>query len=450
MSHFSRVFATVLVTLGTAAAGAGTADARGPAPHPHEVIVDVDVGEPVMIAGERQRAYIQIAIEGFAPPRGDRPPVNLALVIDRSGSMRGDRLDKAKEAALMVVDHLGPSDILSVVTYDSDVEVLVPPAPLRDPETVRRRIMAISDRGSTALFAGVATGIESVRRHLSKNRVNRVILLSDGIANVGPSSPGELAQLGVRAGSLGVPITTIGLGLGYNEDLMTQLALASDGNHAFAESAGDLHAIFTNELGDVLSVVAQDIIIEIELEPGIRPIRGLGRPVAIRGNKASLKLNNVYGKQKKNVLLEVEVPASRAGSQRKLADVGVRYRNLITKKVKKVSARPTVRFSQSSREVAQRAEREVMVTVVEALANEKQKAAIALRDKGDVAGARAKLKEASGYLRQNGRRYRSEKLDSFAEETAAASESVASDRDWSRGRKQMKKSVHSKAAQQSW
>jgi Ca-activated chloride channel family protein len=98
-------------------------------------------------------------IEGFAPPKNQRLPVNLGLVIDRSGSMRGDRLEKAKEAALMVVDSLGSDDILSIITYDSSVEVLVPPTALHDKDAIKRRIMAISDRGSTALFAGVAAGI---------------------------------------------------------------------------------------------------------------------------------------------------------------------------------------------------------------------------------------------------------------------------------------------------
>lgn len=449
MPTLLRLSSCFLVSLSLAAPTA--ADAKRPPPPPEqEVVVDVEVGEPVMIAGERQRAYLQISIEGFAPPRSERMPVNLGLVIDRSGSMRGDRLEKAKEAALMVVDQLGPEDVLSVITYDSDVEVLVPPAPLRDPETVRRRIMAITDRGSTALYAGVSTGIQSVRRHLSRNRVNRLILLSDGKANVGPRSAAELGELGIQAGGLGVPITTIGLGLGYNEDLMTQLALSSDGNHGFAENAGDLHAIFENELGDVLSVVAQDIVIEIELEPGIRPIRGLNRPVSIRGNKAFLKLNQIYGKQRKNVVLEVDVPPGRAGTARKLADVAVRYRNLFTKKTRRVKARPTVKFSGSRQQVAKNAKREVMVTVVEALANERQKQAIALRDAGKVAEAKKTLKETSVYLRQNGRKYRSRELADFADEAAGAAQAVESERDWSRGRKQMKKSVHSKAADQSW
>ena len=188
-----------------ALAGIGTATAQPkPAPKPTDIIVDIDVGEPIMIADQDGKAYIEIAITGF-DDAGAHAPVNLALVIDRSGSMRGDRLEKAKMAALMVVDKLGPEDVLSVVAFDSSVEVLVPAGKVKDPEMIRRTIMAISDNGQTALYDGVNTGLGQIREHLVKTHVNRLILLSDGQANVGPSSPGELAALGVEAGKLGIP-----------------------------------------------------------------------------------------------------------------------------------------------------------------------------------------------------------------------------------------------------
>src|SRR5262249_5389311 len=158
--------------------------------------------------------------------------------------------DKAKEAALMVLDRLQPNDYLSVITYDSTVDVIVPSSHPSERSQTRELISALTPQGSTALFAGVTNGIEEVGKHLDPHRVNRIILLSDGQANVGPRSPNELGRLGEVAGRQGISITTIGVGLDYNEDLMTQLALASDGNHAFAENATDLASIFQHELGD--------------------------------------------------------------------------------------------------------------------------------------------------------------------------------------------------------
>src|SRR5262249_32047712 len=149
----------------------------------------------------------------------------------------GEKINKANEASRMVLDRLDSNDILSVVAYDDTAEVLVPATRVFDKEAIRRRIAAIVPQGSTALFAGVSKGIEEVRKFRDAAHVNRVVLLSDGQANVGPSSPNELGRLGAATAKEGISITTIGLGLGYNEDLMTQLAMRSDGNHGFAESA---------------------------------------------------------------------------------------------------------------------------------------------------------------------------------------------------------------------
>jgi Ca-activated chloride channel family protein len=441
MSRIQVVSAACLLAL-----GAGTAAAQS-----KDLVIDIDVGEPIMIADQDGRAYIEIAITGF-DEAGSRAPVNLAMVIDRSGSMRGDRLEKAKLAALMVVDRLGPEDTLSVVTFDSTVEILVPAAKVKDPEAIRRSIMAISDQGQTALHAGVNAGLGQVREFFDKSRINRLILLSDGQANVGPSSPAELAALGVEAGKLGIPVTTIGLGLGYNEDLLTQLALSSDGNHGFAETPDQLDDIFNHELGDLLSVVANDVIIEIELAPGIKPLRGLNRPISIKGQKAQLKLNQIYGKQTKNVIVEVAVPRGAAGKTKKLADVAVAYRNLATRKTAKVADTVAVRFEKSKAAVEKGANRRVMVGVTQALANENQKQAVALRDKGKADAAQAMLKQNAEYLRAKGKQYGSDKLETFAAEADedAAAVAPAASGDWAKKRKGMTKSTHAKDSAQSW
>jgi Ca-activated chloride channel family protein len=428
---------------------AGIKHAAAQAPKPQDLVIDIDVGEPIMIADQDGRAYIEIAITGF-DGAGTRAPVNLALVIDRSGSMRGDRIEKAKMAALMVVDRLGPEDVLSVVAFDSSVEVLVPAGKVKDPEAIRRTIMAVSDRGQTALHAGVNTGLGQVREHLVKTHVNRLILLSDGQANVGPSSPGELAQLGIEAGKLGIPVTTVGLGLGYNEDLLTQLALSSDGNHGFAETPDQLEDIFANELGDVMSVVANDVLIEIELAPGITPVRGLNRPVSINGRKAELKLHQIYGKQRKNVILEVAVPKSAAGKTRKLADVAVAYRNLATRKTAKAAKPLAVAFHKSKATVDKSANQRVMVGVTEALANERQRQAIALRDAGKAKQAKEMLEKNAAILREEGKKRGSAKLQDFADEAAADAEEVEDDARWNATRKGMTGSAQGKASSQGW
>ena len=178
-----------------------------------------------MLADKKQAAFVKIGLTGFKLDSKDkRAPVNVAIVLDKSGSMEGDKIAKAKDAAIAAIGRLGSDDIVSVVAYDSTVQVIVPATKLSDKESVIEQIRRIEAGGSTALFAGVSKGADELRKFLDKNRVNRVILLSDGLANVGPQSPSELGALGASLMKEGISVSTMGLGLDYNEDLMTKLA----------------------------------------------------------------------------------------------------------------------------------------------------------------------------------------------------------------------------------
>ena len=416
-----------------------------------EITVDVDVGEPIMIADQDGTAYVKIALTGFAlPADAKRTPINLALVLDRSSSMSGDKFAKAKEAALMVVDRLADDDIISIISYDSTVEVLVPATKAQERDYIRQRIRALSPRGSTALFAGVSRGIEEVQKFLDQKRVNRVILLSDGQANIGPSSPNELGRLGAAAGKLGISITTIGLGLGYNEDLMTQIALQSDGNHAFAESAGQLVAIFNHELGDVLSVVAQDVTIEVEFTDGVKPLRSLYRGSEIHGNKVVLALNQLYAKQEKFFLLEVAVPATKAGHVRKLAALDLRYANMQAKGRRAHARRElSVGFSGSRKTVAAGQNREVMIAAVEAVATEANRQALALRDQGKINEAEKILKGNAYYLKNEGKRLKSPRLKKYGADNFDDAANL-DDANWNKQRKSMREGQFQNESQRSW
>ncbi|MCP4121228.1 MAG: VWA domain-containing protein, partial [Bacteroidetes bacterium] len=201
---------------------------------------------------------------------------------------------------------LDENDILSIITYSDYVEVLVPATKVSDKRYLKRQIATIQAGGSTALFAGVSKGADEIEKFFDENKVNRVILLSDGLANVGPESPAALGKLGSSLRRIGISVTTIGLGLGYNEDLMVRLAQESDGNHAFVENSRDLARIFEFEFGDILSVVAQNVEIEINCAKGVKPIRVLGRDADVIGNKVYTSLNQIYSNQEKYFLLEIE------------------------------------------------------------------------------------------------------------------------------------------------
>jgi len=382
---WATIGATVCAALAAATFGAGPAWAK-------QVNLDVSMGTPYVLADQKQTAYLRVAMTGFElDDPSDRSAVNVAIVLDKSGSMQGEKIDRAREAAVMAVNRLRHDDIVSVVAYDSTVRVLVPATKVADRDRIVGAIRQLRAGGSTALFAGVSKGAREVGKFLDENRVNRIILLSDGLANVGPSSPGDLAELGTSLGREGIAVTTIGLGLGYNEDLMTELADASDGNHMFAENARDLARVFERGFGDVLSVVAQDVTVTIRCPAGIRPVRVLERRADIAGQTVTTALNQLYSDQTKYVVLEVELPPARVGRETEVASVDVSYANMDTGTTDMMKSTVSVLYTDSRADVEANENADVMVAVAHQLGVEQNRLAVRLRDEGKVQAARQVL-----------------------------------------------------------
>ncbi|GIW35247.1 VWA domain-containing protein [Meiothermus sp.] len=195
--------------------------------------------------------YLEVLLRVHAPEleaRPHRPLMNLALVLDRSGSMSGQKLDYAKEAAIYAVHSLLPEDRVAVVAYDNEVQVLVPSTPAADRPAIAARIRSLRPGGSTALHAGWLEGATQVAAFQEAGRTNRVILLSDGLANQGETHPQVIASQVRGLAQRGVSTSTLGVGLDYNEDLMSAMADAGEGNYYFVESPADLPRIFAQEL----------------------------------------------------------------------------------------------------------------------------------------------------------------------------------------------------------
>ncbi len=181
------------------------------------VRLSVEPDRSVYQAGERQNGVVRITITAPEPgeqAKNKRTPVNLAVVLDRSGSMSGDKIEKARDAATTALNMLSEGDIFSLVVYDDKVSTLVPAVFVDDKEGIAEKIRGIEPGGSTALFAGVSSGAAEVRKNLGGRYVNRIILLSDGLANVGPGSPEELGRLGASLVKEGISVSTVGIGNG--------------------------------------------------------------------------------------------------------------------------------------------------------------------------------------------------------------------------------------------
>ena len=298
---------------------AALAQAASASPAPDVTLRVTPDREYVYRLGPREM-IVQVEIEARKSDDTRRAPMNLAIVLDRSGSMEGAKIEKARQAAAMAVDKLGDDDFFSLVTYDSDTDLLIPPERVgsRDHrEELKARIHRIQPGGSTALHAGVVLGAKQVRRFFEKERVNRVILLSDGIANVGPSSTSDLARLGRELRSDGIAVSTIGLGDDYNEDLMTALAEASNANYYYVKDAEKLPGIFAEELGAARSLLARSIVIRINAPEGVRLKEIIGRPdIECRDRVVEIKMPELFGSEKRRFLVRCVAEGKDRGCDR--------------------------------------------------------------------------------------------------------------------------------------
>ncbi len=371
----------------------------------------VETDRAVLPAGGPHKTVVKITLDAPpAPSNIERPPVNLALVLDRSGSMGGSKIERAKEAAIEALRRLGPGDMFSVVIYDHNVQTIVPAQNARNLEWIESRIREIRPGGNTALFGGVSQGAAEIRKNLNSNYVHRIILLSDGLANVGPSTPEDLGRLGAALIKENISVTTIGVGTDYNEDLMARLSQKSDGNIYFVESSVDLPSIFAAELGNVLSVVAKKVKLTIEVPEGVTPLKIIGREGRIKGRKVELSMNQLYGDQEKYALVEVEIPAALSGKEMEIARASAAYENPFSHQNEIAKGRSVVQFSDNLERV-QKSENAAVVKEYELNLNAiVQEKAITLADEGRNEEAVIELKRSAAKLKSIGDAHKDDDL----------------------------------------
>ncbi|MCK5097147.1 MAG: VWA domain-containing protein, partial [Desulfobacteraceae bacterium] len=315
-------------------------------PYNDKVTCTVETEKSVLFAGPSQEVIIKVTLDAPRVPSSvERPPVNLSVVLDKSGSMNGEKIKHAKAAAIEAVQRLGAADIFSLVVYDSNVHTIIPAQNVRNLNQIISKINRIYAAGSTALFGGVSQGASEIRKHIGSEYVHRIILLSDGLANVGPQSPTELGRLGAALIKENISVTTIGVGYDYNEDLMTRLSQKSDGNSYFVETGRDLPKIFASELGDVLNVVAKKVKVTISMPDGVEPLSIIGREGRIKGRTVELSMNQLYGDQEKYALIKVKIPKSSTDTIMEIAEARVRYENPFNKKTEVVYGKSIAKFS---------------------------------------------------------------------------------------------------------
>jgi len=368
--------------------------------------IDARLSQKRLAANTSGKVYLHIGLKGVRPPETRaRPPLNVALVIDRSGSMKGRRIAEAKRAARMALERLTSDDVVSLVTYNSAVDVPVAATKARNLRQIVREIMRLRAGGSTAIYAGVEAGADEISKFASRDHVNRLVLLSDGLANVGPKQPSDFIALGRRLSGRGMTVSTIGLGNGYNEDIMAGLARTGEGNHAFVQEPADLANFFNKEFDDAISVVAQDVEIIVTLRAGATPVRSLGRQADIDGRRLVYTVGQIVGGSEQVLIAELALPVGLGAGDVSLADIEVQFRSASTN-VPMTLRKTVVARTTDTPEVAKDSyDSEVMADVTLLIARQKREQAIRLRDQGRTDAARKVFDENARYLKRQQRQF---------------------------------------------
>jgi Mg-chelatase subunit ChlD len=273
------------------------------------------------ISRTQREAVLQI---GFTTAevneRTDLRPLNLVLVIDKSGSMAdSDKMSRVKASLQAMVAKLRPEDVVSIVTFDNYAQVLYPSSRIGDGHGLRQAIDCIQPGGGTNIHGGLMLGYQEAKKNFRQGVTNRVILLTDGIANVGVVDPGRIAADSSECNGQGIDLSTIGVGLDLNNDLLRTLAKSGRGLYHFISDYKDIDKVFVNEVQSLVSSVAKRVQVRIEYGPGLRAEKIYGYAPRYAGGSVSIDLDNMN-----NGLTQVIMAKFRADSVRVPGPVKVR------------------------------------------------------------------------------------------------------------------------------
>ena len=224
---------------------------------------------PSPFVAEANHRMVRIGIQGYAIPASERKDVALTFVIDVSGSMdMENRLGLAKRSLNLLVEELRPTDAVAIVVYGSQARTILPMTSAADKETIIAALDRLTPDGSTNAEEGLRMGYELAWRAYNPDAINRVVLVSDGVANVGQTGPDAILETIAQYAAQGITMTAVGVGMGnYNDVLMEQLADKGDGFYAYVDEIEEARRLFVDDLTSTLQTIAKDAKVQVDFNP---------------------------------------------------------------------------------------------------------------------------------------------------------------------------------------
>ncbi len=333
-----------------------------------------------------------------APPRR---PLNLSLVLDRSGSMGGTPLRQAIKSAKALVDELTDKDRLSVVIFDDHIKTLVDPELVVDKKAIKAAIDKVHAGGTTNLCGGWQEGGKHVQKHFSQQQVNRVLLLTDGHANVGTTDTPTLCKYTQQKASEGVATTTLGFGTSFNEDLLIGMARGGEGNYYYIESHDDLSQIFQIELEGLSSVCGQNLVVKVKPQPAVEQATVLNQyRTEDQGRALTVSVGDVYAVEDKILALELAVKPTGPGPFT-VATIAYTYKVVEGGAAREVAGELEIRAQAVAKSDAAAVVPDLKVVgeAVRLRAAKAKDEAVELADKGKLKDAAKKLQQIAESLR---------------------------------------------------
>ncbi len=390
------------------------------------VSADVALMNTFVLAGAPGEVFVRVDLTAKDVSGRVRAPMAMAIVIDRSGSMAGEKIERARASAKELVGRLDPRDQIALISYATDVSVDLPLTSATERARIERVIDQIFDGGGTNISGGLEAGLAELDRARNQGLVSRVVLLSDGNANQGIVEPRALGRIAEEARQRGITVSSLGLGLDFNEDVMTMLAENGGGTYHYIRDAAQITAALDDELRGMTALAARRVGVQLSLAPGavVTDVYGYGFEKQGSGREVIVPIGDMASGSKRRVVFRIALGSAAPGAV-PLAGVALEYAPAESTELTHFSGALSVVATDDAAQIRAGERADVGATVAAILAADARRSAAVDFSSGNRGAAVDRLRRNMIETRAKASRYNSPELFEQLRELEGAAQSAA-------------------------